>query len=354
MTLARTALRLAVVQAIAGVKGDRPTIAEGRVYDSRASAEQPEAFAEDAKAIVLVLTDGDEGDALSDQNGGPPFRRNIELVLDIGMVCQEKADDEPSGYVLVYPDTDARLEASLDVLETQIIRQLAAGGDPLAIWFQNHVRVWKRESHRQVEDETGVKLARRVTTLACELSDDKYEVDATGLPEPLHSVAVLMPPGSYGAETCATIAANLGPTPFDAVDFDGVNMQISVGQADEMVDVSVEIKNALDVPQVVASGAPVVIDYAKGPYQNLILAADVTDLRFVGWPPAGKTGRLILQVTNTGNFAISGWPSAPELMWAGGAVGEVTPGAEKRDIFVFTTVSGGAEIFGNTVGQDYS
>lgn len=237
MTIARTALRLAAVQSIAGTTALRPTIAEGRVYDSRVSPEQPDVFTEDAKATVIVLTDGDEGDALSDQNGGPPFHRRIDLVFDIGMVCREKSDDDADGYVIGYPDTDARTEASLDILQTQIIRWLTASDDALAMWFQRFVRVWKQESHRQVDDNSSVKLARRLLTLTCELNDDEYEIQLPGgtpptglaaLPEPLKSVASLMPGGSAGADACAAIAAALGLTPFTPVVFEGVDLTTDV------------------------------------------------------------------------------------------------------------------------------
>lgn len=245
MTLARTALRLAAAQAVKGVADARPTIAEGRVYDSRISPEQPDVFGDDARATVIVLTDGDEGDALSEQNGGPPFHRQIDLIFDIGMVLQEKAEGDVDGYMIGYPDTDARLEASLDVLQTQIVRQLAASDAPLAMWFQRFVRIWKQESHRQADDTAGVKLARRLVTLTCELNDDIYEIQVPGedeptglnaLPEPLRTVALLMPVGSAGANTCAAIAAALGLTPFTPDAFTGVDITADAGDPQGTAD----------------------------------------------------------------------------------------------------------------------
>jgi hypothetical protein len=118
----------------------------------------------------------------------------------------------------------------------------------------------------------------------------------------------------------------------------------------DMLDVSVEIKNAIDMPQVVASAPSVTIDYAKGTFQNLILAANVTSLSDINWPKNGKTGRLILKITNTGNFTLSGWPNTE---WVGGIAPSITQGAGKKDIVVLTTASSGAEVFGNIIGQDY-
>lgn len=237
MTVARTALRLAVIQCLKGAADPRPTIAGRRIYDSRIAPEEPDVFSEEAKPIAIVLTDGDNGDALSEQNGGPPFERKIDLVFDLGMVCREKADDDADGYIVGYPDTDARLEASLDTLQTQIIRQLTSGSDPLAIFFQRFVRIWKQESHRQVEDEAAMKMARRLWTLTCQLNDDIYELYPLGgapsgfdvLPEPLRTVASLMPQGSSGADICAAVAVALGAAPFTASPFGGVDLTADAG-----------------------------------------------------------------------------------------------------------------------------
>lgn len=235
MSFARIALRLLVVQAITGSAGARQTVAEGRVYDSRLSPEQPDVFGEDARPTVIVFTDNDSGDALSDQNGGPPFKRNIDLVFDLGMVAREKAEGDEAGYLIGYPDTDARLEASLDVLQAQILRHLSKSSDPLAVLFQRFIRVWSQTSFRQVEDETGIKLARRIWTLTCEVPDDDFsdiEEGATGLnrlPDPLRTVAQLLPAGSAGADTCAAIAAAFPPLDVP-VAFHGLDMTIDVGR----------------------------------------------------------------------------------------------------------------------------
>jgi hypothetical protein len=89
MSLVRTALRLCAVAALQDV-----TIAQGRVYDSRIGDIQPETFLEDAKPTVIVLTDGDAGEQLSHQNGGPPFDRMVDLVFELGMVQTQKADGD--------------------------------------------------------------------------------------------------------------------------------------------------------------------------------------------------------------------------------------------------------------------
>lgn len=229
MTLARTALRLAAINSLQGADASSgPTIANNRVYDSRITDFQPESFADDAKPTVIVLTDEDEGEQLSRQNGGPPFHRLIDLVFEIGIVQAQK---DGTDFVVGYPDTDARHEAALDVLEFQIARRLGYDPDSSAILFRSFVRPKKRDCHRQVLDDAGVKIACRILTWTCEVNDDQVVIynsagvvpsGLAALPEPLRSVAAAMPAGSSGADVCNAIIAALSPLtvgPLTGVDF---------------------------------------------------------------------------------------------------------------------------------------
>jgi hypothetical protein len=226
MTLARTALRLCVSACLKGDVDARPTIAEGMVYDSRISELAPESLADDAKAIIILLTDGDEGEALSAQNGGPPFHRMIDLVVEMNMtaaILEPGAEGDPPQYVVGYPETDAQLEGSLDLLEFQVLRRLQYDLSPLPVLFRSFVRIRKHDSHRQVLDQSGVKLACRILVLTCEVNDDQvliYNPASTApvlptgfdvLPEPLRRVAKALPAGSSGLEVCTSLAASLTP-----------------------------------------------------------------------------------------------------------------------------------------------
>lgn len=213
MTLARTALRLAAVAALSGVQGKRPTIAENRVYDSRIGDIDPDTVATDAKPIIIITTDGDEGtptdlkDGIS-QNGGPPFWRNIELNIEFSMVARAKVAD---GYEVGYPYTDAQLEASIDFLEYQARRVLHKGTTAMAIAFRRVSKQMDYKGHRTNSDEYGNKVASRILMFTCRVQDDcDAGPGATGLhalPEPLRRVALAMPPNTYAASTCTAIAA---------------------------------------------------------------------------------------------------------------------------------------------------
>lgn len=237
MTLARTALRLAAAQTLKGVTGSRPTIAEGRVYDSRIADIEPETFSEDAKPIIIVLTDGEEGEALSKQNGGPPFRRMVDLVLEIAMVQRLPDEDQEGVFVVGYPDTDARHEASLDFLEFQIMQALDRSTAPMAIVFRKIARIVKEDSHRQTMDDGSAKVACRIVTLVCDTVDDDVPIFQTGnvptgaaiLPRSLQWVAAAMPTGTSGSDVIAALIAAM--TPIEVAPLTGISFKVDANPA---------------------------------------------------------------------------------------------------------------------------
>ena len=235
MSLTRTALRLVVLEAIKGA-----TIADNRVFDSRMDDLAPDAFTGDELPTAILLTDKDEGSSLSEQNGGPPFMRETELSIELGMtqrvrnVSEEGAAPEE---FLIYPDTDARLEAALDTFEFQIVRHLQYADTDLCILFRRFWRIMKYDCHRQVMDEVGVKVACRVLTLHCKSNDDRViiynsvtDTLPTGynvLPDPLKSVCNLMPLGSGGRDICDIVSAAY--TTLTLPPLEGVDIQASAG-----------------------------------------------------------------------------------------------------------------------------
>lgn len=217
----RTALRLITVAALAGTVDARPTIAADRIDDSRLADMAPETVPDDGLPVGVVICDDDDGDAWSDQNGGPPFDRHIDLNIEMSIASRVQYVDPnnpaASIYVVEAPDTDPRLEASLDLFEFQVIRELAYGLSPFSAMFRKIARVTHRACHRAASDD-GVKIASRLLTLRCRVNDDQISVRSTSataptgldvLPEPLLSVAKLLPAGSAGAVICAALAAKV-------------------------------------------------------------------------------------------------------------------------------------------------
>lgn len=200
----RTALRLMTVAALAGTQAARPTLAEGRIYDSRIDGLDPADLSEAGKPVIIVRCEDDEGEALDGNNGGPPFERNIDLCIEIGMVAREQDGEE---IVVGYAETDAELEAFIDLVEYQVIMTLTRSAAALPTLWRRLARAYSYKSHRQAMGESGIKFAMRETIYKVMCNDDhppklyRDGVDTlpTGFdrfPEPLATVAKALPFGS--------------------------------------------------------------------------------------------------------------------------------------------------------------
>lgn len=203
MSLARTALRLAAVEAL----NADPTIAIlclGNVYDSRIGNLE----ADEPVPVITVYTEDDAGEAFSSNNGGPPFDETCELLLEIAMraVVPGSQDGE-----LGIAESDRELEALVDLLEARSIEALTIGDTPQSRLIRQKVtrRAASFKSMRFTTDDTGIKLAIRMVNLTVELKGDD-RTDATtvvtgpyaALPEPLRSVARSLPDGSSAKALC--------------------------------------------------------------------------------------------------------------------------------------------------------
>jgi hypothetical protein len=100
----------------------------------------------------------------------------------------------------------------------------------------------------------------------------------------------------------------------------------------------------------VAANGATALDWANGEVQQITLTGAAT-LSVSGWPASGNLARIVLDVLNTGAFAISGWPVGTK--WAGGSAPAITSGAGKQDVVILMTFDGGATILGSIAGQDY-
>jgi hypothetical protein len=195
VSLARACLRLAAVAALRG-----RTIAGTDVADSRIGA--IEALApEKATPIVAVYTEDDAGDALSANNGGPPFVPQVQLVFEMSIV-EAQYDADGAITDITCPTTDAELEASLDTLEAQI--QLALFQDlvtPLSLLFQKaYRRVMHRQSLRFPQGEKAERFATRYLIYKVEVFDDlawtSFDPTLSGLdrlPKTFRDIAVAWP-----------------------------------------------------------------------------------------------------------------------------------------------------------------
>ncbi len=208
MSLARLALRLATVEALRPTaslqpNASWPTLAGKYVFDSRIDPMQ-DLHEHEARPLIVVYTD--EDDAVSAQaRGGPPFKITADLCFETSVVVRMAAAGESGGFIVGQPETDGELEASLDMLGAQIAFTLlyAPCGEIFRKVCGRRIIAPKSTVHRTSEE--GVRLARRDMLWKVEINSDAFDPApaqfARGLdvlPEPLRSVARMLPEGSYG------------------------------------------------------------------------------------------------------------------------------------------------------------
>lgn len=105
--------------------------------------------------------------------------------------------------------------------------------------------------------------------------------------------------------------------------------------------------------QYVSGSGSVTLDYSLGKHVVLTLTGNITALAFINWPLAGNLARLTVEVHNTGNYSISGYPS--QTKWSlGHTVPVITLGNGAEDWLAFTTTTAGSSISGHYVGQNYT
>lgn len=160
MSLIRPVLRMCAVGALMN-----STWAEGRVYDSD-NTPLAEVLAGDTKPYIVVFTDDD---LRPDVIGRDVFgaTRNLTLILEFGVAA---AID---GAVQI-PATDAGMEATIDILETQAMAAMLE--EPRNPWGElvrrMILRVVRMQSKRGGSAERGSRWAARQVTLVCDVISD--------------------------------------------------------------------------------------------------------------------------------------------------------------------------------------
>ncbi len=150
------------------------------MFDSRIDPIQ----AHDPKDIVpsiSIYTDQDSGFGLSQNNGGPPFRRIITLNIWLTMGMQ---GENPDVETIVFPATDAQLEAKLDLFEHQVRHQFFwAIGNPWAVLMRKFfTRCTEWRSDRTASSDN-IRLAARQITAIVEIKDDYEPEVLTAAPD---------------------------------------------------------------------------------------------------------------------------------------------------------------------------
>lgn len=220
--LAAAALRLAAIEALcptAAIASGAgfPTLAQHRVYDSRAiSSADLEAGAAFTPSLSVYTEDTRierRGDGATSAIGFA----STDLVI-IAELCEVARDEtgapirEASGNVAADAviNGDAKMRIVLEALTAQaravLVRAPAGAGLR---------RIMKSAPRVRIEPfglpDYGVRFMRNVMTFSCDIADDKF-TDLAGLPEPMRSVADDLPDGSYAKARLAELAAAFAAT----------------------------------------------------------------------------------------------------------------------------------------------
>lgn len=174
--LNRLALRLATVRALRGA-----TMAGQNVLDSEHGAID-EIAEEHPKPVIVVYTDdasyaGGGRDLWSTQGDARADVGSQKLVIEMAMtqrmrVVDEDGDESESA---IQPQTDASIEAALDLLERQVVAALMDVRPSAAwaeCWREFAQSVGDRQSQRGVSMREGVRFAGRQLILGVRLSKD--------------------------------------------------------------------------------------------------------------------------------------------------------------------------------------
>lgn len=169
MSLSRTLLRWSIVSALSNYQTQPyPTAAGPLVFDSKI---EPIDNVDDSQVLPMIVVYTDyEKDGLSH---GTTRQNNRVLTVTFELLVAVVTEKQMDGsYSLSYPQTDAEIEMSLDIMEWQLWRAFQQS-NPAAEFFRNSVlAVDTVVSRRGATVESGNKIGARQVTWEIEILKD--------------------------------------------------------------------------------------------------------------------------------------------------------------------------------------
>ena len=219
MSLGRTALRLAVIEALAPfalhdeASPSWPTFAEARVLDSTIELDDMGSAERRAPRLAVFVDEAKTetlGTGLDVQAGDASERVTLAFEIMVPAVVRENSEV----WVLPAAGTDAMAEGFLDMLEEQIRQRIsdARMSEPLCLVLD---RIDEITSNPWRDPDLDMRLSARRVEFSCLIRHGRRwpapaETGLAALPSPFREVAQALPAGSYGRKVCDTIAAALG------------------------------------------------------------------------------------------------------------------------------------------------
>ena len=109
---------------------------------------------------------------------------------------------------------------------------------------------------------------------------------------------------------------------------------------------------AQEAQSLTASSSTLTIDMSKGWNVDLTLSANITAITVTNWPASKIMGKLLLNITTTGSYTITGWPGTTK--WTFGVPPTVSTGAGAQDSIVLMSDDGGSNFKGYYVGKAFA
>lgn len=266
MSLSRTALRLAVVEALSPYAQNIattpvwPTFAGAHVFDSQMTPVALAAIA-GGQPVIVVSTDGGKTEAIGgnalDVSFAGDGREMAALAFEIMVPVAQRGESGEAIYDI--GPTDAAAKAFLEMIEDQILQRLADArmNGPLQHVL---VSIGEIESQPYSDADAGVALSATRLELSCRIRQRSRwpAAGATGLdrlPHPLRDVAKALPAASYGGEIVAGLAEILG-NPATFPDLNEIRLAANLARA--AGDTAPPATNAAVTPPVGDVGGTVV------------------------------------------------------------------------------------------------
>lgn len=257
MMLARTALRLAVIQTLAPYAQESavdpvwPTFVGKFVFDTEIS---PTALADVRKPVPLIRVSTDEtvvkDDGVDVTVAWSSAAQAVTLAFEI--MVPVRVGEGADATVEVVGPTDAAAEAQLDLIEDQIKQRIDDGrmSAPLC-----HVlsEIREVESLPYRDPDTDTRLSARRLEFTCRvLRGQRWPANLPPnakpfdyLPEPMASVARALPPDSYGHKIATMLGSLIGrPEMFPAL----TEMRLAANLARGADDAPAEPADATTTP----------------------------------------------------------------------------------------------------------
>jgi hypothetical protein len=166
MIPARMLLRAATVLALTrGGDGPYPTMAGEAVFDSRLKP-VTDIAQETMTPVAMVYTADDKRTNMSKAGGRPTWKRTVTLVIELAISSVSKDR-------MAWIETDADLEALLDLFELEVEVALADPSNPWAMAWRKLARCiesWDSEPFRSAEQS--VRYAVRQISIEIEIAQD--------------------------------------------------------------------------------------------------------------------------------------------------------------------------------------